>query len=569
NPATTGCGSPTFSPTPGAGSITFSGGTIAGGGTCTVSLVVTAPATGTYNNTSGNVSHVINAQTVNGNTASAALIVNPPNPQIRVLKQVGPTNSGPWSPFLKASTGGNVFYQFTVENDGDVPLTSPQLTDNAVDVSACNAGWSGLTLPVAVPQNDNNIVTCVVGPVSAVSGLHTNTASVSATFNASPVTSPNSSATYATTGLTLAKSATESTFTLPGDTLHYSYLVTNSGFAPLAGPVTVSDDHATVTCPAVLTVGDLDNFLDPGESITCTAMYTVTGTDVSNAQVTNTAQATADGVQSNMASKLVPLSTSADVSMNKTLVTAGPYLTGQSVSFTLVVANGGPATATSIQVTDTPTNLTITNVSGGGCAALPCTIASLANGANTTINVTATINAAGAFDNSATVTAAEPDPNPANNTDNTGNGGTATDSADLAVVKTFVTQGPYHHGDIITMNLAVTNNGPSTATNVIVLDHPIGMTIQSMGSANCTGAVINGNPNQNVQCTIASLANGATENVTVTAHIDNPGSFQNNASVTADQNDPNTSDNSSQLNAVATTAADVSIVKAITTAGPY
>src|SRR3990172_1126128 len=53
-------------------------------------------------------------------------------------------------------------------------------------------------------------------------------------------------------------------------------LVTNSGFAPLLGPVTVSDDIATVACPAVNTVGDSDDYFDPGESITCTATYTVT-----------------------------------------------------------------------------------------------------------------------------------------------------------------------------------------------------------------------------------------------------------------------------------------------------
>src|SRR5207247_4359574 len=116
---------------------------------------------------------------------------------------------------------------------------------------------------------------------------------------------------------------------------------------------------------------------------------------------------------------------SVDVSLVKTLTTSGPFSAGQSISYTLVVANAGPSTATSIQVTDTPTNMSITNVTGGGCAALPCTIASLASGANVTITVTATIIAAGAFDNASTVSATEPDPNLGNNTDNTGNGGAA------------------------------------------------------------------------------------------------------------------------------------------------
>ena len=37
----------------------------------------------------------------------------------------------------------------------------------------------------------------------------------------------------------------------------------------------------------------------------------------------------------------------ADVSMTKTLTTAGPYNVGQSVTYTLVVANVGPSTAVS------------------------------------------------------------------------------------------------------------------------------------------------------------------------------------------------------------------------------
>src|SRR5204863_197151 len=253
---------------------------------------------------------------------------------------------------LMTPVGGNVFYRFTVENTGDLPLLSPTLTDNNVNVSACNASCSGLTLPVAVPQNDNHIIPCIVGPISAASGSHPNTASVSATFNGNPVASPNSIATYATTGLTLVKSATQTTFTNAGDTLNYSYLVTNSGFAPLQGPVTVSDDKATATCHAVKTVGDLDNFLDPGEPINCTASAMQPDPNPRN-NTDNT-------YNGDTATLLV------DVTMNKQLTTDGPFTAGQSISYTLTVGNNGPSTATSVQVTDTPTNLTITNVSGGG-----------------------------------------------------------------------------------------------------------------------------------------------------------------------------------------------------------
>ena len=56
-----------------------------------------------------------------------------------------------------------------------------------------------------------------------------------------------------------------------GDVISYSYLVTNSGNVRLAGPVTVADNKATVSCPNVDTVGNKDSFLDPGEAVTCSA----------------------------------------------------------------------------------------------------------------------------------------------------------------------------------------------------------------------------------------------------------------------------------------------------------
>jgi len=560
SPSTSGCGAPTFAPVAGAGSISFSGGSIAAGGSCTVSVNVTAPVTGTYNNTSGVVSHVINAVTVNGNTASGSLVVNPPNPSISLLKQVGLSPTGPWTSYLPVTTGP-VYYQFTVENTGDVPLSPVSITDDTLNVSTCNAGWSAITLPVAVQANDNHIVTCVVGPVTITSGSHTNTAHATGTFSGVPHNSDDSTATYATTGLTLVKSSAQSTFTNAGDTLNYSYLVTNSGFATLDGPVTVTDDKATVTCPSLTTVGDLDNFFDPGESITCTASYVITATDVLNAQVTNTATAHADGVNSNNSSKTVPLSTSADVSVVKTLITAGPFHAGDSIQYTLFVANGGPSTATNVQVTDTPTNLTITNVSGGGCVALPCTIASLASGANATITVTATINAAGAFDNSATVTATQPDPNLTNNTDNTGNNGTAIASADISVVKTLITAAPYHLGDSIQYTLFIANAGPSTATNIQVTDTPTNLSITNVSGGGCAA----------LPCIIASLASGANTTITVTATITATGTFDNSASVLANEFDPNLGNNTDNtLNSgTAVASADVSIVKTLITAGPF
>ena len=66
------------------------------------------------------------------------LAVVPPSPSISLLKQVSLSPSGPWSSFLAVTTGP-VYYRFTIENTGDVPLNPISLTDNTLDVSGCNA----------------------------------------------------------------------------------------------------------------------------------------------------------------------------------------------------------------------------------------------------------------------------------------------------------------------------------------------------------------------------------------------------------------------------------------------
>ncbi len=116
--------------------------------------------------------------------------------------------------------------------------------------------------------------------------------------------------------------------------------------------------------------------------------------------------------------------------MTKTLVTAGPYKVGQALSYTLTIHNNGPSAAGPVQITDTPTNLTIRTISGA-CTVLPCTLTSLAAGATATINLTATINSIGPFNNVATATSPQTDPNTVNNADNSDNGGVTEGVIDI------------------------------------------------------------------------------------------------------------------------------------------
>ena len=83
-----------------------------------------------------------------------------------------------------------------------------------------------------------------------------------------------------------------------GDIINYEFVVTNTGNVSLNGPVTIDDDKTTnETCPAVKTVGDFDDMFDPGESMTCTASYTITQADLDTGSVTNVASS-AGGINS-------------------------------------------------------------------------------------------------------------------------------------------------------------------------------------------------------------------------------------------------------------------------------
>ncbi|MHB8882890.1 MAG: beta strand repeat-containing protein, partial [Thermodesulfovibrionales bacterium] len=537
NASLSDCGSPTFSPVAGAGSIAFSGGIIAGGGVCTVTVDVTASSTGTFNNTSGNVSHIINGSPENGNAASASITVNPPNPALAILKQVAPAAAGPWTSFLALTEGSTVYYRFTIENTGDVPLSPVSITDDILDVSSCNAPWSSVLLPVAVAANDNHIISCIVGPITAISGSHLNTAYATGIYGGAPEDSANSVATYATTGLTIAKSATEGSFTAAGDVVHYNFLVTNNGFAPLAGPVTVSDDKSgDELCPALSTVGDLDDYLDPGESITCTASYTVTAADVTAKSVTNVASATAAGVTSQTATKTVYLAPDLMISKSDGGSSAVP---GGTIAYTLSYSNIGGQGAAGVLIAETvPADTTFNagaSTAGWSCAngspggtACTLTIGGLAAGGSGLVTFAVTVVnpvAAGVVQIANTATIADDgtnggDPTPGNNS---GSDTTPVDAApDLTISKSDggVTAVP---GGTIAYTLSYSNVGNQGAAGVVITETVPADTTFNAGASTAGWSCANGSA-AGTACTftVGGLTAGGIGSVTFAVTVLNP-----------------------------------------------
>ncbi|WP_147277700.1 Ig-like domain-containing protein, partial [Flavobacterium glaciei] len=105
----------------------------------------------------------------------------------------------------------------------------------------------------------------------------------------------------------------------------------------------------------------------------------------------------------------------ANVGLVKEIDRIGP-LVGSNVTFTLTASNAGPSEATGVVVTDQlPSGYAYVSDNGGTATAeasglVTWTIGTLANGANATLTITATVLATGDYGNTATITATEADP---------------------------------------------------------------------------------------------------------------------------------------------------------------
>ena len=435
-------------------SISFTGGSLAAAASCSFSVAVVGATTGTKLNTT---SAIGSTEGGSGIAAAATLLVSDPVAVIDLNKQVS-ADGVHWFKFVRVPVGDPVFYRFSAYNGGEVPFTAISVDDPALASSSSDPASCSFSTPLAPGET----TTCVTGPIAAVLGSHANVATADGAYVSGSSTSLPSTATYATPGLHLAKSATEAYFSTAGDVLHYSYLVTNNGFAPLLGPVVVADDKSSdETCPAVSTVGDLDNYLDPGESITCAATYTVQAGDVSGGSVTNIASAGADGVTSPDDSVTVPVS-SPSITVVKSALPTVVSTVGQTVNYSLLVTNTGNVTLTSVGVTDPLPNLSAVSCPGSvlaPAASMTCTASYVVTQAN--LN-------SGSIVNTATASGTPPIGSPVTDTDTVTV--TTSTSAALGIVKSTTETSYSIVGQVLTFTLVATNSGNVTITNVVVTD---------------------------------------------------------------------------------------------------
>ena len=224
------------------------------------------------------------------------------------------------------------------------------------------------------------------------------------------------------------------------------------------------------------------------------------------------------------------------------LVSAGGRLT-----YTLSVQNAGPNTATGVTLTDTlPAGVGLVSASGASCVETPpgvvCSLPDLASGAGVVVTIVVDVDAdvadGATLLNEATVTAAEEEANPADNTDSQQTDVSA--DADLSIDK-VAEPAVVASGEVVTFTLTVSNLGLSEAANVVVTDTlPTGMTdVSADPGCDVSGAPV-------VVCDLGDLSPGAMVVLQITAR---PTAaletmvVTNVAVVDSDTDDPNPADN--------------------------
>ena len=182
---------------------------------------------------------------------------------------------------------------------------------------------------------------CVISVdvTSAIGGEYTNTSDAVTSSNGGTGNTATDTLTVSGPGLSLLKSHLTASYSAEGDTITYSYLITNTGDMTITAPITITDDQiaATFTC--------LSADLAVGEFASCTADYTVTAADITAKTVTNTAFSTGDAggvsVDSNESSTTVPF---ASLRLVKTTATVSFHNTGNTIAYTYTLINNGNTT---------------------------------------------------------------------------------------------------------------------------------------------------------------------------------------------------------------------------------
>jgi uncharacterized repeat protein (TIGR01451 family) len=555
-----------------------------------------ATVTAIYRVTAGTAGGTIIADTVNVTTTTRDTNAGNNSATVNIPVASGTqadlsvTNSASPNP---VTAGNNITYIQSVFNAGQASANAPVFTETlpagtgAISLTG-PAGWTCVlatrtcTDTVAMPANTTANFTFVVSVGAGVASgtILSQTASVSST-----TTDPNGANNSVTVNTLVADTSDLSVTNTPSPvpvlanaTITYTQVVTNSGpstanSVSLIETVPANTTAQTLTGPAgwTCTVGTLTctnpSFAAGSATITYTVLVTAStpaGTAI-NETASVTASVTDPNLSNNTATAADVVATAAQADLVVTnSASSTSVAAGNNVTYTQTVTNKGPAVAAGAsftQVTPPNTNFqSITPPAGWICGTTPPV------GGTGTITCTATgtlaVNSTGTFTlvlqvnagtpsgtnitDTATANATNIVPNLTTNTASATVVVANANSADMAIVKT-ATPNPVTDGTPLTYSLAVTNNGPASATNVTVTDTlPSSVTYLSststLGTCSEAGGI--------VSCLLGTMANAGTATITILTIPGQSGVISNTATVTADQTDPSPANNTSTQNEI-------------------
>lgn len=552
-------------------------GTLANGASGTLTITATVNA-GTVGDT------IVNTATKTGgsgfdvdatnNSATATLTVR--GADLEVTKAVDNATPNP---------GDTITYTIVVTNNGPTDTTGVAITDalpaglSLVSASTTNGPYVGSAWTVGALTAGASATLTIIATVDAgTAGSDIiNTASVAGNDLVDPVAGNNSDSVQLWVPLVdivLTKAASTAT-PLPGDTFTYTVTATNNGPDTATG-VTVDD-----VIPAGLTLtgasatqgsytGDTWTIGSLASGSTETITFTVsvpngsTGGVVTNAAVVSGVNETESTTANNSASAMVTIAQS-DITVTKTVDVAAPN-PGDTITYTVIVSNGGPDAATGVTVVDPlPAGVTETGSSTiqGAYADPTWTVGTLVSGASATLTITATVDAGTegtTQTNTATGSSDQADPDPSNNSDGAN---ITVPAVDVAVTKTVNNSAP-NPSDTITYTVSVTNNGPDTATAVAIADTvPSGVTLVSASPSQ--GSYASG------IWTVGTITNGGVETLTMVATVDagTAGStITNTASLLSVTETDTDSSNDAASAGIGVPAVDLALTKTVSAPNP-
>lgn len=440
--------------------------------------------------------------------------------------------------------GATIKYTLSVTNSG---------TDTATNVVVTDLLPTGITY-VSDNGGGNYVSGTGVWTVGSIANGATQTLEISATVNAGTagthITNTISAVVSTETDTTVAGDSLSSTISIASanlvtvvaipnstpnvnDAYTYTITVTNNGPGNATGisltsaipsGVTHTSSSATVGTyvngTGVWTIGAIAS----GSSAVLTINTTV---NADQGNILNTISSTA------AAGDQTDSTTSGDLLSKTFTPTSANLITvfsvnnptpdeGDSVIFTVKVRNAGPSNETNVKITtDVWPIIGVTYVSDDSLGAYVngtgvWTIGNLASGTTATLKVTGTVNAASGG-NTYTFKSIAPASGDQTDLITTGDALSASITVQQAKLSTSITvNNPSPNvGSTVTYTVTVKNNGPSTDNNVSLTSLvPSGLTY--VGSTPSIGTYNNGSG----LWSIGSIANGATQTLTITATVD-------------------------------------------------